>query len=216
MAPGRVHVVRYSIYHSANCYLGSLLAERALAGLPVEVELRPLCIPKERGFVVAHLVGGSEGPGRSSYNREDCARWAQRYGIEMKMVEARVFAERARKWMESPLAREELAACAYYGAVGSGREAALDRAFYRASYVDLLDVNDEEVVRRAAAEAGLDPDETIARAGAPETKERLDRNLAEFDRAQCPGLPTWIVAGERFWGKDRVDWLAERVRQLCG
>jgi 2-hydroxychromene-2-carboxylate isomerase len=25
------------------------------------------------------------------------------------------------------------------------------------------------------------------------------------------GSPTWVVAGERFWGQDRLDLLAERI-----
>jgi 2-hydroxychromene-2-carboxylate isomerase len=209
-----VKVLSYSIYHSANSYLGVILAERALRGLDVELVRRPLCVPKERGLLVAHLVGGQEGRGRGSYHREDCERWAQRHGIDFRPVAPEVFAARAQRWLASSLAREELPARAYYGAVGSGREAALDRAFYRASYVDGLDVNEESVVRDLAAEAGLDPDETVARARSEETRVALECALADFDRDACPGLPTWVVAGERFWGKDRVDWMAERVREL--
>lgn len=211
-----IHVVSYSIYHSSNCYLGVILAERALAGLDVAVERRPLCIPKRRGIFVSDLVGGSEGRARSSYNREDCLRWARRYGIELKLVTPEIFAERAETWKRSSFDREELAARAYYAALGSGREAELDRALYRASYVDLLDVNEEEVVRLAARQAGLDDDEVIRAATAPETRARLDHALAEFERDGGPGLPTWVVGGERFWGKDRVDWLAARVRELGG
>jgi 2-hydroxychromene-2-carboxylate isomerase len=209
-----MRVVSYSIYHSANSYLGIILAERALRELNVVVERRPLCVPKDRGLLVAHLAGGSEGRGRGSYHREDCERWARRYGIDFRPVAPEVFAARAQTWLASPLAREELPARAYYGAVGSGREDALDRAFFRASYVDQLDVNEESVVSALAAEVGLDPDETLARARSQETKDSLDAALAGYDRDHCPGLPTWVVAGERYWGKDRVDWLADRVREL--
>lgn len=210
-----VRVVSYSIYHSSNSYLGFVLAERALRDLPVILERRPLCIPKDRGFLVSHLGGGVEGRGRASYHREDCERWARRYGIEMRFTPPEVFVERMSRWQASPWAREELAARAYYGAIGSGREAALDRAFFRAGYVDGLDVNEDSVVRQLAVGVGLDPDEILAAATAPPSRAALDLALAEFDRARCPGLPTWVVGGERFWGKDRVDWLAERVRELA-
>ena len=76
-----VTVVSYTIYHSPNAYLGVLLAERALAGLPVVIERRPICIPKARGVKVADLVGSKEGPAQSSYHREDCMRWAHKHGI---------------------------------------------------------------------------------------------------------------------------------------
>ncbi len=33
--------------------------------------------------------------------------------------------------------------------------------------------------------------------------------------ALSPAATTfWIVVGKRYWGKDRVDWLAARVREL--
>jgi 2-hydroxychromene-2-carboxylate isomerase len=37
--------------------------------------------------------------------------------------------------------------------------------------------------------------------------------LAEFDAAGCPGVPTFVAEGERFFGKDRVDWLLQSCRQ---
>ncbi|MEH2349126.1 MAG: hypothetical protein V7K55_14140 [Nostoc sp.] len=38
--------------------------------------------------------------------------------------------------------------------------------------------------------------------------------LTEYEQFGCPGVPTWVVEGERFWGKDRVDWVVEKVKQL--
>ena len=61
-----IAVVSYTIYHSPNAYLGSILAERALAGLPVSIERRPICIPKDRGVKVADLVGSKETAAKGS------------------------------------------------------------------------------------------------------------------------------------------------------
>ena len=38
--------------------------------------------------------------------------------------------------------------------------------------------------------------------------------LQEFERLQCPGVPTVVVNGQRFFGKDRVDWAVEACRVL--
>jgi len=165
-----IRVLEFSIYHSSNAYLGHFLAERALEDFPVEVVRQPLCVPKERGIWVADLVGGKASARQDAYNREDCLRWAKRHRIEMRFPEAAEIARRVARWRALPCAREELAARTYYGALGSGREAALDAALFRAGYVDLADVNDEEVVRRACETAGLDPDSAIrvgAGAGPP-------------------------------------------------
>jgi len=209
-----ITIVSYTIYHSPNAYLGMILAERALANLPVRVERRPICIPKDRGVKVADLVGGRETAARTSYHREDCRRWATKHGIELRLLEPGVFEARAARWAQSPLAREELPARAYYAAVGTGRETELDRALFRAAWAESVDVNEPAVVRRAAAAAGLDPEWLMPRAMEDDPKASLDAALAEFDAVGCPGVPTWTVQGERFWGKDRVDWLADRVRAL--
>jgi 2-hydroxychromene-2-carboxylate isomerase len=37
--------------------------------------------------------------------------------------------------------------------------------------------------------------------------------LEEFDAHACPGVPTVIVDGERFFGKDRVDWIIEACQR---
>ena len=211
-----ITVASYTIYHSPNAYLGIVLAERRLAGLPIRILRRPIYIPRSRGVKMADLVGSREAAVHGSYHREDCRRWAEKYGIELNFIAPAVFEERAQRWRESPYDREELPARTYYAALGSGREAALDRALYEAAWIDRRDVNDEAVVRDAIATAGLNPDRTLSLALQAETKQTLQDALAAFERDGCPGVPTWVLNGERFWGKDRVDWLAERLEALVG
>lgn len=210
-----VHVVRYSIYHSPNAYLGAVYADEQLAGLPITLERRPIYVPRERGLLVADLVGGRETARHASYHREDCRRWSDKHGVPLHFTDRGEFQRRARTWQAGELCREELPARAYYACVGSGREAALDRALYEAAFVACADVNDEAVVRAAAEKAGLDAAELLAAARSPETKRTLEASLEAFDAAECPGVPTWVVAGERFFGKDRVELLAETVRRLA-
>ncbi len=72
-----VLVHSYTIYHSPNAYLGTVLLRRALAGLPgVQLVRRPFYIPRERGLMIADLLGGKENRNAGSYNREDCRRWS--------------------------------------------------------------------------------------------------------------------------------------------
>lgn len=208
-------VICYSIYHSPNAYLGLVSAERMLQDLPVEVERRPICIPKTRGVRVADLVGSHETAQKSTYHREDCARWAQRYGIELHFLPTGVFEERVQRWKRSPFEREELPARAYYAALGTGKEALFDRTLFRAAWVDGLDVNEESVIRQVATSVGLDANWLIDQALQDHTRRILDSALAAFDHNQCPGVPTWVFNGERFWGKDRVEWLVARIKFLA-
>jgi len=49
---------------------------------------------------------------------------------------------------------------------------------------------------------------------AEETRQTAYAALAAFDRDEAPGVPTWIVNGKRFWGKDRVDWVEQEVQRV--
>jgi len=65
----------YTIYHSPNAYLGTVLLRRALAELPgIELVRRPIYVPRERGLIIAELLGGKENRNAGFYNREDCRR----------------------------------------------------------------------------------------------------------------------------------------------
>ncbi|BAZ53628.1 DSBA oxidoreductase [Nostoc sp. NIES-4103] len=210
----RIKVYSYSIYHSANSYIGIILAEKSLRGLPVDIERRPIYIPKKRGIKVAELQGRSEGAILSSYYKEDCLRWAKKYGIEIRLKEVEEFARWVKRWEQMKFGREELPARAYYAARGTGKEHLLDAAFFRATYIDLLDVNDESVIRKVANEVGLNGDQILELAYGEAARQASVAALEEYERFRCPGVPTWVVAGERFWGKDRVDWLTEKVKKL--
>ncbi|MBH8565113.1 DsbA family protein [Nostoc sp. CENA67] len=210
----RIKVYSYSIYHSANSYIGIILAEKSLQGLPVDIERRPIHIPKKRGIKVAELQGRSEGAVLASYHKEDCLRWAKKYGIEIRLKEVEEFARWVKRWEQMKFGREELPARAYYAARGTGKEHLLDAAFFRATYIDLLDVNDESVIRKVANEVGLNGDQILELAYGEAARQAAVAALEEYERFRCPGVPTWVVEGERFWGKDRVDWLTEKVKQL--
>ncbi|WP_242064840.1 DsbA family protein [Nostoc sp. FACHB-133] len=186
-----------------------------MQGLPVDVERRPIYIPKERGIKVADLQGRSESALLSSYHKEDCLRWAKKYGIEIRLKELEEFGRWVKRWEKIKFGREELPARAYYAACGTGKEHLLDAAFFRSTYIDLLDVNDESVIRKVANGIGLNGDRILELIYGEAAKQAAVAALAEYEKFGCPGVPTWVVEGERFWGKDRVDWVAEKVKQLC-
>jgi 2-hydroxychromene-2-carboxylate isomerase len=210
----RIKVYSYSIYHSSNSYIGIILAEKSLQSLPVDIIRRPIYIPKERGIKVANLQGRSESTVLSSYHKEDCLRWAKKYGIEIRLKELEEFASWVKRWEKMKFGREELPARAYYAACGTGKEHLLDAAFFRATYIDLLDVNDESVIRKVSNDVGLNGDEILELVHGEAAKQAAMKALEEYEQFACPGVPTWVIEGERFWGKDRVDWVTEKIEQL--
>jgi 2-hydroxychromene-2-carboxylate isomerase len=141
-----VWVYSYTIYHSPNAYLGTVLLRRALADMPwVELVRRPIHIPRERGLMVAELLGGKENSNAGSYNREDCRRWSERFAIPMSYPDPSVFHERTKRWALSPYDREELPARAFYAA-DPGKRDLLDQALFEAAWVEGLDVNEPATI----------------------------------------------------------------------
>jgi 2-hydroxychromene-2-carboxylate isomerase len=206
-------IYSYTIYHSPNAYLGSVLLRRALADLPdMQLIRRPFLIPRTRGVLVADLIGSKEPPVKGSYNREDCARWSQRYDIPFVYPPPEVFLERRARWSRSKWEREELPSRAFYAALGSGHEDELDQALFEAAWVAGFDVNEPETIQWAATRAGLDADRLFSMLESEDSGAQARKALAEFDTAGCPGVPTFVLDGERYFGKDRVDWLIEACR----
>jgi 2-hydroxychromene-2-carboxylate isomerase len=208
-----IAVHSYTIYHSPNAYLGTVLLRRGLAAVPGAVLVRrPIFLPRERGVLIAEMLGGKENRNAGSYHREDCRRWADRYGIPFRYPPHGVFTERAARWAQSPFHREELPARAYY-AVEPGKRDALDEALFVAAWVEGLDVNEPKTIRWAADRAGVAGEALLAAAKADQPGAEARAALGEFEAHVCPGVPTVVVQGERFFGKDRVDWIIEACRR---
>ena len=202
-----VSVHSFTIYHSSNAYLGTVLLRRALAVVPdAQVIRQPVFVPRERGVLVAEMLGGRENRNAGSYNREDCRRWADRHGIPFRYPDPEVFKERAARWISSPWHREELPARAYYAA-NPGTRDALDAALFAAAWVEGLDVNEPETIRWAASRAGLDGDHLLAEAESSRPGVEVRAALEAFEGHACPGVPTVVIGDERFFGKDRIEWI---------
>jgi 2-hydroxychromene-2-carboxylate isomerase len=211
-----ITVHSYTIYHSPNAYLGTLLLRRVIADLPdVQLVLRPIYVPRERGLMIAEMLGGKENRNVGSYLREDCRRWVDRFTIPFVYPDPEIFQQRAARWAVSPYDREELPARAFYAADGEKRDR-LDRALFEAAWVEGLDVNEPETIRWAAQRADLDPNHLMTGSGEPGPGEEARVALEEFERLRCPGVPTVVVNGQRYFGKDRVDWAVDACRARSG
>lgn len=208
-----VSVQSFTIYHSPNAYLGTVLLGRALAFVPdARLQRRPIFVPRERGVLVAEMLGGRENRNAGSYNREDCRRWADRHDIPFHYPGPEVFRERTARWERSPWHREELPARAYYAAETAARDA-LDAALFVAAWVEEMDVTEPETIRWAATHAGLDGDKLLEAAEGPGPGVDAQAALDAFDAHACPGVPTVVIGEERFFGKDRTDWLVEACQR---
>ena len=76
-----------------------------------------------------------------------------------------------------------------------------------------LDLEDPHALAAVLTEVGLDPNDFQRFAGHQgEAALRLARE--EADRDGVFGVPTLIVAGEMFWGRDRLKWVVKKLDAL--
>lgn len=139
-------------------------------------------------------------PQRRSYRQLELARWSKRLGVPLTL-EPRFY----------PVDRLP-ASCLLIAARQAGADAlALSHAVLRAIWQDDHDIADWATLETLARNAGLDGQALVAVARLPATAEQFRRDTERAIKAQVFGAPTYVVDGERFWGQDRLDFLAERL-----
>jgi 2-hydroxychromene-2-carboxylate isomerase len=163
------------------------------------VDVRPV----DLGAVFA-ATGGTPFPQRSqarrSYRQLELARWSRRLGLPLTLEPRYYPVDRG------PSSRVVIAA------QNAGSNAlALSHAVLRAIWVEDRDIAEWDTLRGIADDCGLDGRALVAAAREPQVEAQYLQNTRSAVQAQVFGSPTFIVDGERFWGQDRLDFLAERV-----
>ena len=131
-------------------------------------------------------------PRKASYSGKDLQDWARLAGITIGKPP--VFPVRAVAAMRCVLAADE-----------QGRLIELSRALFEAYWRDLKDIGREDVLREACRSAGLDAQAILARADAPDIKDRLRANTEEVIARGGFGSPTMFVDGDdMYFGNDRL------------
>lgn len=87
-----------------------------------------------------------------------------------------------------------------------------DRVFER-FFKRELNIEDFDSLAAVMSEVGLDPAE-FKRYADSDGPADLRAAAAEAERDGVFGVPTFNVAGELFWGNDRVEWMIKKLNQM--
>jgi 2-hydroxychromene-2-carboxylate isomerase len=129
---------------------------------------------------------------KASYSGKDLQDWAKLAGV--KIGKPQPFPVNAVLEMRCALAADELGALIPFA-----------KAAFEAYWGDLKDVSKPDVIVEVCRAAGLNPDAILARAAAPETKEKLRTNTDEVIARGGFGSPTMFVNGDdMYFGNDRL------------
>ena len=137
-------------------------------------------------------------PVKAAYMWRDIARRAQRYGLGLSLP--------------APYPLPELTRANRIAMVGmaEGWGEGYIRAAYRLWFVEGLPAGESPNAEKALEAVGQDPARVLALADAEETGNALARQTAEAEALGVFGAPSFVVAGEVFWGDDRledaIDW----------
>jgi 2-hydroxychromene-2-carboxylate isomerase len=95
-----------------------------------------------------------------------------------------------------------------------GRLVDLARVLFEAYWRDLKDISQRDVLTEACRSAGLDPEAILARADAPDIKDRLRANTEEVIARGGFGSPTMFVDGcDMYFGNDRLPLVEAALRR---
>ena len=144
-------------------------------------------------------IAGQIAEFKMSYLLEDVERWAHKLGIP--------FRRPAQRTVDATDA-----SAGYYFARDKGKERGYRNAVFRARWSDGLDIADHEVLAGCAVAAGLSRTEFLDALRARRYHDEVPKALLLCMQDKIFGVPIFIVNGTRFWGNDRLDFLADALK----
>jgi len=135
-----------------------------------------------------------------SYLFEDAARWAARLGVPWHPPESRIVDATD-------------AAAGYYFARTQGKERGYRNAVFRARWGEGRNIADPAVLADCAANAGLSREGLLDALRTKRYHDEVTKALMLCMNERVFGVPLFVVDGKRFWGQDRLDFLAEELRR---
>lgn len=133
-------------------------------------------------------------PAKSSYNRMDMCRFASHYNVPFNFNP--YFPVNTLYLMRGVVA--------YLGTAQFDRYL---EAIFNGMWVEERNLGDSKVVVEVLANAGFDPNDTLAQCEDPAVKARLKQLTEEAVERGVFGAPTFFVGDEMFFGQDRLEQL---------
>ena len=140
-----------------------------------------------------------EVPKKKRYMVKDVKDWARYYGVTLNFPE--LFPLNSVKSMRGSLVAKEHRIIGDY-----------THKLFKLYWVDGKDLSQDEVLKIAVSELGLNGDLFIERINDQSIKDSLRNETGEAVSRGAFGAPTIFVEGEMFWGNDRLIFVEELLR----
>ena len=193
--------MRIEYYRSATspwCYLAGQRHEGIAARAGAEIRYIPVD-PVQLFARTGGVALADRHENRKAYRLQELRRHSAHLGLPLTLRPAHFPTNAA------PAAYAIIAA----QAAGGGDLGGLVHALMRACWAEEKNIAEDDVIRAALEAHAFDPD--LADRGLFVGAETYGRNLEDAVAAGVFGVPFYIVGDERFWGQDRLDFLARHL-----
>jgi 2-hydroxychromene-2-carboxylate isomerase len=193
----RKRVEFYYDLGSPYSYLASTQIERICEEYDAELEWKPFLL----GGVLKETGNRAplEVPNKRAYMVKDLANWAKRYGVQLNFPD--LFPLNSVKPMRGALAAKE-----------KGKIRDYTYNLFRLYWIEGRDLSQDEILKNAVSEIGMDANWFLQRIGEQDIKDKLRDETAEAVKRGAFGAPTFYVDEKMFWGNDRLIFVEECLR----
>ena len=164
-------------------------------------------LPVDLGGKVFPVSGGlplnQRAPQRQAYRLVELKRFSEQLGLPLNL-RPKFF----------PVAGDDASRLivAVDRADGSDAAMALGAAVFRSVWVDELNIADGQVLAALLASLQL-PASRLEESRTATVQQRYEANTQQAIDAGVFGAPSYVIAGEIFWGQDRLDFVQRRLTQ---
>jgi 2-hydroxychromene-2-carboxylate isomerase len=181
----------YFAFNSPYAFLASTRIEESLADCNCALECKPIYSPSATGAPPPLSEQKLE------YFFHDVGRFARAYGLELN---------------PGPFADTGDACRGFLYAQRKGLGPDFRRAVFAARWLDAKDIGNRSVLAEIAGDCGLDPKAFLQALDDPAIEQALAQSNADAQSDGAFGVPFFVVGEERFWGNDRIEWLATHLK----
>ncbi len=187
---------------STNSYFALKLIKPIAARYGAELRWHPFNLGHV--FQANRYVLMDESPAKLRNRRDDLARWARRYDLPFRIPKN--FPIKTSRALRGSIAMREWHLEAEYV------EAIFDAYWEQ----DVGSIGEYPTLRVIAEKLGVDGAAFEAASESPEVREALIRSTDDAQARGVFGAPSFLIDGELYWGKDRMEFIEAQLASLNG
>jgi 2-hydroxychromene-2-carboxylate isomerase len=185
-------------YSCPFAYLASTQVEALAARAHAKLVYKPMLLGGVfRAVDTPQNLMNELSPAKARHNGEDMHRWADVFGVPLVMPPGH------------PMRTVE----ALRATLLTGVDPRVVHGFYRAYWIDSRAPSAQSTMRDVLSSAGHDAERVIASLDSVRDDLRVRTN--EAIALGIFGAPSFVVAGEMYWGQDRMDFVERALAKLA-